>query len=621
MRLYTGSSEQFIQDILENKLADKLRTAYESYYYRLASPQEVVSWTNSLQFVKNIIEYASLKDNVLVVEYELPYSNRRIDCLLFGKGVDASPNAVIMELKQWSKVENCDLENEVLTFTGGANRLEAHPSFQAQGYYSYLKDFVEVFGNSTINLSAISYCHNYSRASDAMFGPKFQSIVKDFPLFAKEDVPELAKYLKARLSAGDGLEILSRFSSSPIGPTKKLLEHTSTMIKGQKVFNLLEDQLAAYYAILDRAKKASKLKHKCVIIVRGGPGTGKSVIALNVIAELLSKGQTVFHATGSAAFTSTLRKIVGTRAASMFKYFISFTNVEENSIDVLVCDEAHRIRAKSVSRFTPKAERTDKPQIDELIEAAKVSVFFIDDYQVVRPYEHGSTEMIRASAAKHFAEVFEFELKTQFRCSGSGGYLDWLDNALGIRETANIMLTKNEKMDFQIFDSPHKLYGAIRRKNDEKPNSARMVAGFCWPWSNPKSDGTLVEDVVIGDFRMTWEAKNDMKVAPGIPPARLWAYDPQGVSQMGSIYTIQGFEFDYVGVVFGDDLSWNPESRTWTGKPQNSSDAAVKRDKENFVRYVKNAYRVLLTRGMMGCYVYFVSKDTEDYFRSLIQTS
>ena len=621
MKLYTGSSEQFIQDILENRLADKLREAYETYYYRLAGQQEIVSWTNSLQFVKNVIEYASLKDNMVVVEFELPYSNRRIDCLLFGQGSNKSSNAVIVELKQWSKVENCDLENEVLTFTGGANRFEAHPSFQAQGYYSYLKDFVEVFGNDTVNLSAISYCHNYSRSSDVMFGPKFQAIMKDFPLFAKEDVPALADYLKARLSSGHGLEVFNRFSSSPVGPTKKLLEHTSSMIKGQKVFNLLEDQLAAYYAILDRAKKATKLKSKCVIIVRGGPGTGKSVIALNVIAELLSKGQTVFHATGSAAFTSTLRKIVGSRAASMFKYFISFTNVKENSIDVLVCDEAHRIRAKSVSRFTPKAERTNKPQVEELMEAAKVSVFFIDDYQIVRPYEQGSTDLIRKTAAKYGAELFEFELKTQFRCSGSDGYLNWLDNALEIRETANLMLTEKEKMDFRILSSPQALFEEIRKKNEMTPNSARMAAGFCWPWSNPNPDGSLKEDVVIGDFRMTWEAKNDMKIAPGIPPAKLWAYDPNGVSQMGSIYTIQGFEFDYVGVIFGDDLAWDSVRKTWIGKPENSADAAVKRDKQNFIRYAKNAYRVLLTRGMMGCYVYFMNKETENYFRSLIQPS
>jgi len=619
LKLYTGTSEQFIQDILENRLADKLRTAYESYYYHLAGQQEIVSWTNSLQFVKNIIEYASLKDNMVVVEYELPYSNRRIDCLLFGMGPDNLSNAVIMELKQWSKVENCDIENEVLTFTGGANRFEAHPSYQAQGYYSYLKDFVEVFGNNTVSLSAISYCHNYSRTTDVMFGPKFQGIMKDFPLFAKEDVPQLAAYLRARLSSGQGLEVFNRFSSSRVGPTKKLLEHTSQMIKGQKVFNLLEDQLAAYYAILDRAKKATKLKTKCVILVRGGPGTGKSVIALNVIAELLSKGLTVYHATGSAAFTSTLQKIVGRRASSMFKYFISFASFKENSIDVLVCDEAHRIRAKSIARYIPKSQRTDKPQVDELVEAAKVSVFFIDDYQVVRPYEQGSTELIRDTARKYNAELFEFELKTQFRCSGSDGFLNWLDNALGIRETANRMLTKKEKMDFEIFNSPQSLYSAIKRKNEEKPNSARMAAGFCWPWSNPNPDGTLKEDVVIGDFRMTWEAKNDMKVAPGIPPAKLWAYDPQGVNQMGSIYTIQGFEFDYVGVVFGDDLTWDPITMTWVGKPENSADAAVKRDKANFAKYAKNAYRVLLTRGMMGCYVYFMNKDTENYFRSLIQ--
>jgi DUF2075 family protein len=183
------------------------------------------------------------------------------------------------------------------------------------------------------------------------------------------------------------------------------------------------------------------------------------------------------------------------------------------------------------------------------------------------------------------------------------------------------MLTKNEKMDFRIFDSPQSLYEAITKKNEEKPNSARMVAGFCWPWSDPNPDGTLKEDVVIGDFRMTWEAKNEAtKVAAGIPRAKLWAYDPNGVSQMGSIYTIQGFEFDYVGVVFGDDLAYDSVKGGWVGRPENSADAAVKRDKENFMRYVKNAYRVLLTRGMMGCYVCFLNRDTENYFRSLIQT-
>ncbi len=620
MKLYAGTTQDFTKDILENRLADKLKAAYESYYYRIANPSEVVSWTNSLQYVKNAIELASLTDNMIVVEYELPYSNRRIDCMLFGKGQAGDHNVVLMELKQWTRVQDCDLENNVITFVGGANRIEAHPSFQVGGYHSYLKDFVEVFEESPpLNLSSICYCHNYSRSTDVLFAPKFEPILKEFPLFSKEDVTQLAEYLKTRLSEGKGFEIFNRFTGSRVGPSKKLLEHARRMIEGQRAFNLIEDQIAAYNTILDRAKKSTKLTKKAVIIVRGGPGTGKSVIALNVISELLSKDLTVFHATGSAAFTTTLRKIVGARAASLFKYFNSFMSYKENEIDVLVCDEAHRIRKTSSGRYTKKEFRSERPQAEELINAAKVSIFFIDDYQVVRPEEIGSTELIRETAKKFTDEIFEFELKTQFRCNGSDGYLSWVDNTLGIRETANLMLTAKERMEFKILDSPKALYDQIMGKNKEKPNSARMVAGFCWPWSDPNPDGTLKEDVVIGDFRMTWEAKNEAaRLAPGIPRAALWAYDPNGVTQMGSIYTIQGFEFDYVGVVFGKDLVYDLGNKIWVGVPENSADNLVKRDRQRFERNVKNAYRVLMTRGMKGCYVHFLDKGTEQFFKSRV---
>ena len=620
MKLYSGTTKEFTGDVRENKLADKLKAAYEMYYYKLPNPAEVTSWTNSLQFVKNAIELASLGDNMVVVEYELPYANNRIDCMLFGEGVGGG-NVVLLELKQWTKVQDCDLENNVITFVGGANRMEAHPSYQVGGYHWYLKDFVEAFeGPQALNLSSASYCHNYSRTADVLFGPKFEQIMKEFPVFSKEDAGKLAEYLRTRLGEGKGLEILNRFTSSRIRPSKHLLEHAKKMVDGQRVFNLIEDQIAAYNTILDRAKKSAKLKQKSVIIVRGGPGTGKSAIALNVISELLSRKIPVFHATGSAAFTTTLRKIVGTRAASLFKYFNSFTGFEANQIDVLVCDEAHRIRKTSVSRYTKKEFRSDRPQVEELINAAKVSIFFIDDYQLVRPEEIGSSDLIRNTARKFTDEIFEFELKTQFRCNGSDGYLNWLDDVLGVRNTANLMLTSKERMDFKIFDDTKSLYEEIMRKNAEKPNSARMVAGFCWPWSNPNPDGTLKEDVIIGDFKMTWEAKNDAaRLAPGIPRAALWAYDPNGANQMGSIYTIQGFEFDYVGVVFGDDLVYNPATKTWIGKPENSADHLVKRDSSRFLQNVRNVYRVLMTRGMKGCYVYFMNKDTELFFKSRIQ--
>jgi len=625
MRLFEGSTLQFIQDTIQNKIADELKNAFETYYLRKANPREVMSWTNSLQFLKNAVESSNLKDNMIILEYELPYCTRRIDCILFGKGDDKKQNVQIIELKQWENVEDCEIEGNVITFVGGGRSMEPHPSYQVREYHSDLKDFIEIFEEPDVALSSCCYCHNYSRKSNSvLFLPKFQDVLKEFPIFTKEDFEKFSSYLKSVLGKGCGLEIFNRFVTSDIRPSKKLLEHTHRIIKGTKVFHLIDEQLAAYNTILDRSKKCSKLKKKSVIIVRGGPGTGKSVIALNVIAELLSKKLSVFHATGSAAFTTTLRKIVGPEASKLFKYFNSFraSRTKENEIDVLVLDEAHRIRKTSNDRYTKKELRTEIPQIDELMRVAKVIIFFIDDLQVVRPYEIGSTELIKETAKRFDAEVFDFELKTQFRCSGSDGYLNWIDNTLELRETEHLFLTKNEKMEFKIFNSPQELYEEIKKRNKEKENSARLVAGFCWPWSDPNPDGTLKEDVVIGNFRMTWEAKNDAKrLAKGIPKAALWAYDHNGVNQIGSIYTIQGFEFDYVGVIVGKDLVYDPVNKAWVGKLENSADASIKRDKQNFLKYVKSVYRVLLTRGMKGCYVYFMDKETEKFFKSRIKNS
>ncbi len=621
MRLYEGSIEAFIQDTIQNQIATKIKDRYEEYYGKKVNYSEMTSWINSLQFLKNVLEYNSPRDNMVILEYELPYSNGRIDCILFGKDKDAKDTVVVVELKQWRIVQDSEIENNVVVVLGRKPREIPHPSYQVKGYHYYLKDFIEMLHDeSSTNLSSCVYCHNYDTSStNPLFKPKFKDILREFPVFTRNDFKNLGGFLKKRLIGGKGLEIFNRFITSKIKPSKKLVDVTKKMIDGQHIFTLIDDQIAANNTIIDRAKNCSKLKKKSVIIVQGGPGTGKSVIALNALAELLTRRLMVYHATGSAAFTRTLRRIVGPRAGKLFKYFNSFITHKENEIDILICDEAHRIRKHSASRFTPKAMRTGMPQVDELVKSAKTSIFFIDDYQVVRPEEIGSSSLIKETALKYGAEIYEFELKSQFRCSGSDGYLNWLDNLLGIRETANPFLTKHEKMEFKIFNSPQELYGAIKKKNVEQENSARLVAGFCWSWSDPNPDGTLKEDVVIGDFKMPWEGKDGKKLAKGIPPAPLWAYEPKGINQIGSIYTIQGFEFEYVGVIFGKDLVYNPVSKSWEGIKKNSADSFLKRADENkFIDYVKNIYRVLLTRGMKGCYVYFMDKDTEEYFKSKI---
>ena len=328
------------------------------------------------------------------------------------------------------------------------------------------------------------------------------------------------------------------------------------------------------------------------------------------MGELMRQGRTVFHATGSSAFTNTLRQIVGRRAKSLFKFFNSFMTAGPDSIDILVCDEAHRIRRTSNSRYTPRTERSDFPQIDELLRVAKLNIFFIDENQIVRPEEIGSIDLIK-EASKRFgvdaSDISEFELKTQFRCSGSDAYLQWLDRVLGITDSDESVF--DARMEFRIFSSPSAMMDEIRKRNSEKKNSARITAGFCWPWSEPLPDGTLVNDVQIGDFAMPWEKKDTFWK---------WASDDSGMEQVGTVYTAQGFEFDYIGVIFGKDLVYGADQDQWRSAPERSHDTQVKRKNANLTQHLKHVYRVLMSRAHKGVYVHFMDKSTEQYFRSAL---
>ena len=612
MILYENTIERFREDVMQNRVADRAAERYLAYYNRKPADSEYNSWRYSLAILNNSFTYADLKDNYIIVEYELPYASRRIDVLLFGCDRTEKENVILLELKQWSNnnVMDSNIEGNIRVNYKGVWVDRPHPALQVQGYYFGLRDFITIFEKKNApNLSAAVYAHNYSKYKDALLlSSKFSNLIKVFPIFTKEDAVELGRYLSERLRNGKGRLVYERFARSPIAPSKKLLDHTKEMIHKQQIFNLIDEQITAYNAIKHTAKQLAKTKRKAIIIVKGGPGTGKSVIALEIMAELLRMGLKVMHATGSSAFTNTLRSIVGVRARNLFKFFNSFTTAKPNEFDVLICDEAHRIRESSVSRYTPRSQRTNMPQIDELLRVAKLIVFFLDEYQVVRPNEIGSVELIKKAAERfsiNESEIAEFELKTQFRCSGSDAYLQWLDHVLQIRETD--IHEFDIKMEFRIFDDPSVMMEEIRRRNAEKRNSARIVAGFCWPWSDPNPDGSLVKDVKIGNFEMPWENKREF-----------WKFatDDSGMEQVGTVYTVQGMEFDYIAVIFGNDLVYDLSENRWKAIPENSYDTQVKRNNPNLVNHLKNVYRVLMSRAHKGVYVYFMDKDTERHFRS-----
>ncbi len=622
MRLYSGTSVQFIEDTVQNQIAEKLKNSFFDHFRYYPSPAEVASWRNSLRAMSQVFQHAKLTDHGVTLEYQLPMTSKRLDCLICGKDSSKTDNAVIIELKQWDKCKTAPGANEVLTWVGGGEKEVLHPSVQVGQYKLYLQDTHTAFyaDEKPVQLAACSYLHNYNYyAEDELFSTKFQNAIMENPLFTGDDVPKLCTYLTSRLDLGEGLDVLKRIEESKYRPSKKLMEHVGNVIKHKPEYILLDEQQIVYDRVISCAKQGFHDKQKNIIIIKGGPGTGKSVIALNLMADLLLMGYNAHYATGSRAFTQTLRKIIGTRGVPQFNYFNSYMGVEPNQIDVLIADESHRIRKTSSSRYTPKSDRSERPQVEELIDVAKVAVFFIDDKQVVRPDEIGSVQYIKEYAENRNCRVFEYQLETQFRCNGSEAFINWINNTLGIERTPNVLWDMKEDFDFQIFNSPQELEDAIRNKVREG-NTGRVTAGFCWKWNYPDVNGYLPDDVVIGKYKRPWDARPEAKkLAPGIPPASLWAYDPNGINQIGCVYTAQGFEFDYVGVIFGEDLIFSFDINDWIGLRDNSADNVVKRSKDQFRELVKNTYRVLLSRGMKGCYVYFMDKNTANFFKSRIE--
>jgi DUF2075 family protein len=619
MHLYMGTATGFLADASGGTLVSKLAGRFFDEFRFHPPDNEVRAWANSLAAVGEVIDSRAFRTQGVLVEYQLPLTSRRLDCMFTGHDTSGTRSAVIVELKQWDRVEPSWIDGCVTTFVGSADRDVLHPSAQAGGYQRYLIDTNTAFVHETIRLDACAFLHNLPTSrSTELVSPRFAALIRENPLFVGDDADDLGAYLEARVGDGEGERILESVVRGRFRPSKRLLDHTASVIRNEPAYVLLDEQEVAYKAVLTQVSERAATDEPTVFLIRGGPGTGKSLIALNLLASLSELGYATLHATGSRAFTENLRKVVGRRAASQFKYFNSLSDAEAGVIDVLIADEAHRIREFSWNWRTPKVKRTDIHQVTELMRAARTSVFFIDDQQVVRPREVGHSELIRGAAADLDLSVFEFELEAQFRCGGSESFVSWVDNTLEIGRTQSVIWDDDEDFELRIVDSPFELESWVRAKS-KSGFTSRLSAGFCWPWSTPEPDGTLVDDVVIDDWAMPWNARPEAaRLAPGIPKSSYWASDPGGLEQVGCIYTAQGFEYDYAGVIFGRDLVYRP-GEGWIGRPEYSHDGVVTRETRGiaeFTSLAKNAYRVLLTRGLKGCAVFFQDRETRDFVLS-----
>jgi hypothetical protein len=311
--------------------------------------------------------------------------------------------------------------------------------------------------------------------------------------------------------------------------------------------------------------------------------------------------------------------LLGSKLAERIHFTDYFWNKPQNSLDILIVDEAHRIRDKSRPRVLAELRPTIS-QLEELSRVARVLVLFMDVNQIIDPSEVGDPAKVEELVKDTDIRLERSELRSQFRCDGSDEYLKWCDDLFELRERDDPQpLSTPAAFDFQVVDSPHELLAWVRAKNAVSRDCARFVAGWCWPWSDPREDGTLVDDIRIGDFAFPWELKNDKEASADIPQARHWAIHPGGRDQAGTVYSIQAYEFPHIGVLMGPDLVIR--DGRWVATPgANYRDSLSSKPAEVASLYFRRIYRTLFTRALVSVRVYSVDEKTREFIRSRLTT-
>ena len=621
MLVYESIKSNFVNDVDLNQITDKILNKFKEVFHRGTSESEINSWRESMLRMRGVLADKDIPDTTgVAIEFNIPQTSKRIDFLLSGFDKNKNNSIIIIELKQWTHADAVlDKDGIVSTVTGKALREVPHPSYQAWSYASLINSYNQDVYNRNVGLHPCAFLHNYDLTEgDPINSEQYKCYIDVAPMFGSKDFEKLRNFIKKYITEGDDKEGLYIIENGKIKPSKMLQDSFSSVLKGNKEFVLIDNQKVIYEEALRIGVNSHLEGKKNVLIVEGGPGTGKSVLAINLLKQFLNRGFNSFYVTKNSAprevFKAKLKIDKMSGLNNLFKGSGSFYDCEPNSFDVLIVDEAHRLNKKS-GMFSNLGEN----QIKEIINASKFSIFFIDENQRVTLKDNGSIAEIKKYANYYDAGIYIMELKSQFRCDGSDGYLAWLDNTLEIRETANYDL--DDKYDFKVFDNPNELRKAIMEKNKIN-NKSRLVAGYCWNWISEGKNKSDIYDIEIPeyDFGMSWNLGN----------SKTWAIDEASVNEVGCIHTCQGLEFDYVGVIIGDDLRYENNHIVTDYKKRAKTDQSLKginkiakedgyEEAEKIAdTIIKNTYKTLMTRGMKGCYVYCTNKELEEYLKEKI---
>ena len=622
MIIYQNTSGGFVDDVVQNAIIDEIVVGFETKGVGGASPNEIRSWKNSLQYMSNLFYNCDVPtDADVAIEFQIPLTSRRVDFMISGRDINDNKNITIIELKQWEGNPTEPVPEKdgiVKTILGGGKRETTHPSYQAWSYSRLIEDFNLKVQQDDIELCPLAYLHNFDEQyRERLDHPAYKHYTKEAPVFLKQDVDNLSRVLESKIASTHSENLIQQIADSDLKPNKKLQDSLGAMLEAKDEFTLIDSQKVVFERAVELAKKANQQNSKKVLIVEGGPGTGKTVVAINILAELIQEDYTAQYVSKNRAPRSVYKeKLRGDMLVKEIDHLFngagSYVSTSSNQFPALIADEAHRLNEES--NFFGKGEN----QIMEIINASRFSIFFIDENQRVHIDDIGSRQEIKKFANQMNADIEEMELEAQFRCSGSDGYVAWLDDVLEIRDTANADGFDLE-FDVRLYDDPQSLHDAIEQKN-EAGTLSRVVAGYCWEWEKEGRSDSEYVDIEIGDYRKSWNRDG------GDP----WAIDEGSIDEVGCIHTCQGLEFDYVGVIIGPDMKYRDGEVVTDHEGRASTDYSLRGVKkmmnedpgeaqEIVDEVVKNTYRTLLSRGLKGCYIYCCDDQLQDYLRTRLE--
>ena len=620
MIVYSANKGLFVQDVRTNVIATKILDLIREKGLNAGQDREFAAWHNSMKFMRDIVDDPEIDDDVqIAIEYNIPQTSKRVDFIIIGANEKGKDNIVIVELKQWSRAEvvDDDMHFCVRTYVANDNRIVCHPSYQAYSYSRFMCNYSQLIQDRGIKLVPCAYLHNYLPAyKHALSADIYKEWFTSAPFFIMDEVLQFTDFVKQfvtkKSSSGDLLYLIDH---GRIKPTKSLQDALSTMVKGTPVFDLLDEQAVCYDMCIRTMLQCLKDNKKRTILVQGGPGTGKSVLAVNLLMHFITCACNAAYVTKNSAPRQAFLSILSDNKAKklaeinqLFRSPFGLSRVPANSYDCLIVDEAHRLVKKMYGDWT------GENQVKECINASLFTVFLLDEDQAVTTKDIGSVQEISKWCRELGSTIImreETKLTSQFRCNGSDAYIQFIDNLLQRgKETLDVSLTELN-YDFRIFDDPSQMRDTLREINAVN-NKARMVAGYCYDW-NVKNHRGDIDISLPGGFQAKWNLAND----------KIWAINPRSFEEVGCIHTAQGLEFDYVGVLIGKDLTYDKVSgRVLTNKnaisgDDNSSGIRGASD-DDARRLILNTYKTLLTRGQKGCFVYCEDDALREYLKKMI---